>query len=592
MDDLERRRELRKQKREELWRQAERLTAQRSMEDEEEIARERRRRARERRYDQEDDASYTSSTLSTPVSESLGPVENSQFDFGSKTGNSTLDEDEGFSDWTQRREERRQKRMEELGHVEEDRAEEMRPGPPYVLSDGNEREDPEEARGGKRKTWRAEEERRDLERKRREQEEQEEEECRRRERERKKKEEMERMQKEQEERERLQEKQQLDEEKEEREWRKMEGGKGPKGSEVKVSYTSRTWGDRRSYENNGDIAREKTTSQHGYGIHKMTLSDSPEPEDDGELTHLEAEQKLEQIRRSHEEKENEEYERLRRRQSESEQELEELKKKQEERRKHREEEELCRQQQEEEQHARDEEEKRRVKEDIEIRRMEAAERRQKVLSISASSTEEVFVPLSLRSPTLKVRLPHGCPSVTTILERTESLNRSLKKSNSLKKSQPIASVHKIGDRLEQYNTAVESTTKSLRHTSLDMPNPLEDVATKKSMWETGDACNHSSSKGALSKETDGLKVGVSNLINQWISKPSEPGTKASPSKPGQEIKPGEVLSKKSIWENKADFQTSSSSPGGGNNQPAGVRYKFVVTGHGKYEKVLIGDEEQ
>lgn len=570
-----------------------RLTAQRSMEDEEEIAREqRRRRARERRYDQEDDASYTSSTLSTPVSESLGPAENSQFDFSSKTGNSTLDEDEGFSDWTQRREERRQKRMEELGHAEEDRVEEMQPRPPYVLSDGNEREDPEEARGGKRKTWRAEEERREMERKRREQEEQEEEECRRRERERKEKEEMERVQKEQEERERLQrgreEKQHLEEGKEERERRKTEGGKGTKGSELKLSYTSRTWGNCRSYENNGDIVREKTTSQHGYGTNKMTLSGSPEPADDGELARLEAEQKLEQIRRSHEEKETEEYERLRQRQEEAEQELEELKKKREERRKQREKEELSRQQQEEEQQACAEEEKRRVKEEIERQRMEATERRQKILSISASDTEEVFVPLSPRSPTSKKEFGMEPESTSLILERTESLNRSLKKSSSLKKSQPITSVHKIGERLEQYNTAVESTTKSLRHSSLDMPNPLEDIATKKSMWEMGDAGSQTSSNSPGYKETDGLKVGVSNLINQWI-KPPEPSAKASPSKPG-EIKPGEVLSKKSIWEHKADSQTSSNSAGGGN--PAGVRYKFVVTGHGKYEKVLIGDEKQ
>ncbi|XP_048448589.1 non-muscle caldesmon-like, partial [Rhincodon typus] len=124
-----------------------------------------------------------------------------------------------------------------------------------------------------------------------------------------------------------------------------------------------------------------------------------------------------------------------------------------------------------------------------------------------------------------------CLSAFQISERTESLNRSLKKSNSIKKMQPITNISKIDERLEQYTSAIESTTKSLRHTSLDMPNLPEDVATKKSLWESGDVAGYSVAKGTPCKDTDGLKVGVCDLINQWVSKNPESNPRSSPSKP-------------------------------------------------------------
>ncbi|ELK35558.1 Caldesmon [Myotis davidii] len=52
MDDFERRRELRRQKREEIRLEAERIAYQRNDDDEEEAARERRRRARQERLRQ------------------------------------------------------------------------------------------------------------------------------------------------------------------------------------------------------------------------------------------------------------------------------------------------------------------------------------------------------------------------------------------------------------------------------------------------------------------------------------------------------------------------------------------------------------
>ncbi|XP_072322415.1 uncharacterized protein lsp1a isoform X1 [Scyliorhinus torazame] len=594
MDDLEYRRELRRQKREELWRQAERLTAQRSMEDEEEIARERRRRAREeKRDDQDDNGSFTSSTSSTPVFETLTATEENQYDFNCKSANSTLDEDEGFSDWTQRREERRQKRREELGQMEEDHVDESQTGCTYAQRDRKVQEDQEGISVGKLKMWQIEqEERRMLQR----EQEQEEEKRQHRARERKQREleEMEKTQKDLDERERLKhlrkESEHQDQEKTGNERRKLVVEKRPKENEIKLSHMTVAWTEHSTYEEeNNDSTQDKMAPYHACRTTKTILSEFPEADEEGEFTRLEAGQKLEQIRRSLDEKENQEYERLRQKGHDAELELEELKQRREERRRLREEEEARQQQQEQELQAREEEEKRRMREEREKRRMEAAEKRQKVLSISGSEMEDPFIPLSPKSPTFKKEYDEEMTPETTCLisERTESLNRSLKKSNSVKKSQPITNISKIDERLEQYTSAIENTTKSLRHASLDMPNLPEDVATKKSLWEAGDVAGNSVTKGSPFKETDGLKVGVFDLINQWVCKNPEPSPKTSPSKP-TEIMAGDVRSKKNIWENKTDSSTKSHVA---KNLPSGARYKFVVTGHGKYEKIAVTDDE-
>ncbi|XP_051885137.1 non-muscle caldesmon isoform X3 [Pristis pectinata] len=595
-----------------------RLTAQRSIEDEEEIARERRRRAREaRRYDEDDNGSYASNT-SVPEFESHRTAKENQYDFSSKSTNSALDEDEGFSDWTQRREERRQKRREELGMTEEDHVNESPMGCSFAVRERREQEDQEELGISKLKMWQMEEEeRRMLQR----EQEQEEESCRQREYERKRreKEETERAQKEDRQRSKYlrEERERLDQEKTEKERWKTEMEKRPKENEIKLSNTARSWTEHHRYEEESNGLQNKTTPYHGYRTTKTILSrddvefeedgaaysapiaclgdfprEFPETDEDGELARLEAEQKLEQIRRSLDEKEMQEYERLRQRGHDMELELEELKKKREDRRKVREEEELRRQQQEQELQVREEEEKRRMREEREKRRMEAAEKRQKVLSISGSEMEDPFLPLSPRSPTFKKEFDEGMTSETTCLisERTESLNRSLKKSNSVKKTQPITNISKIDERLEQYTNAIESTTKSLRHTSLDIPNLSEDVATMKNLWETGDAASSTATRGTPCKDTDGLKIGVCDLINQWVSKNPESSVKSSPSKPA-EIKSGDVRSKKNIWENKSDSHSFTKLPNAGKNHPSGARYKFVTTGHGKYEKVPITDDE-
>ena len=78
-----------------------------------------------------------------------------------------------------------------------------------------------------------------------------------------------------------------------------------------------------------------------------SVGQATEPREQPEAN-LETEQKLEKIRRSHQEKESQELEQLRQRQAEAEVELEELKRRREERRRFREEEE--RRREEEEQH--------------------------------------------------------------------------------------------------------------------------------------------------------------------------------------------------------------------------------------------------
>uniref|UniRef100_A0A7N9AVJ0 Lymphocyte specific protein 1 a n=1 Tax=Mastacembelus armatus TaxID=205130 RepID=A0A7N9AVJ0_9TELE len=281
---------------------------------------------------------------------------------------------------------------------------------------------------------------------------------------------------------------------------------------------------------------------------------------------LETEQRLEKIRRSLQVKESQELEQLRHRQAEAEQELEELKRRREERRRLREDEERRRVEEEQQRLAKEEvtkknvqqyhtvkilhykkrctdtfphitswcqrllklmqpmwtcgaerclclqEERRRMKEDIERRRMEAAER-MKSLSTSSVDGDEMFSPFSPKAPTHK------------ITERTESLNRSLKKSNSFKKTQPLVLLSKIDDKMEQYAHAVENSqeARAVKASLTDLPSSPEAVTSKKNLFEAREAWNLSPTKTPTCKDTEGLKVGVANLITQWVKAPSDGG---------------------------------------------------------------------
>ncbi|XP_047733490.1 lymphocyte-specific protein 1 isoform X3 [Prionailurus viverrinus] len=139
---------------------------------------------------------------------------------------------------------------------------------------------------------------------------------------------------------------------------------------------------------------------------------------------------------------------------------------------------------------------------------------------------------------------------TKLIDRTESLNRSIRKS--VKKSQPPLPISKIDERLEQYTQAIETagrTPKLTRQPSIELPSMA--VASTKSRWETGEVQAQSTAKTPSCKD----------------------------------IVAGD-MSKKSLWEQKGGSKTSSTIK---QSTPSGKRYKFVATGHGKYEKVLVDE---
>ncbi|XP_047189156.1 non-muscle caldesmon isoform X5 [Scophthalmus maximus] len=97
-----------------------RLTAQRSIEDAEEVEREHRRRAREAL-----EHTNSGSTLVESSPENGMPTEENMYNRDFKPSSSpSLEEDEGFSDWTQRRERQRQQHLQELSQGGEEDEEE------------------------------------------------------------------------------------------------------------------------------------------------------------------------------------------------------------------------------------------------------------------------------------------------------------------------------------------------------------------------------------------------------------------------------------------------------------------------------------
>ncbi|EHB15719.1 Lymphocyte-specific protein 1 [Heterocephalus glaber] len=168
---------------------------------------------------------------------------------------------------------------------------------------------------------------------------------------------------------------------------------------------------------------------------------------------------------------------------------------------------------------------------------EAEEEHQKCLPPRTPSPLALEGTTELRSPPLS---PTAKVGPTLLLS-----------SNSVKKSQPALPISKIDERLEQYTQAIESagwTPKLSRQASIELPSMA--VANTKSRWETGEVQTQSASKTPSCKD----------------------------------IVAGD-LSKKSLWEKKGDSKTSSTVK----STPSGKRYKFVATGHGKYEKVFLDE---
>ncbi|XP_038855193.1 non-muscle caldesmon-like isoform X1 [Salvelinus namaycush] len=554
------------------------ITAQRSVEDAEEVERERRRRARE-------------SFRSMGSSSTLGPggpsldngalAEDGLYERDLKPSSSSpsMEEDEGFSDWTQRLERRRQQaqRMEELSQatVEQDQRPlngAAKPPTPHTLS-GSATPTTSTSRQQRHKA---------------EVEDEEEKKWGRKESERKGREREEEVVREEREREEEAEKQRQEQirvlKKREENQRPDAGEKvKEKSKEVKVLYTSKVvlHTEAKHGNVNGDTAGEKVTSymvktklSAPRAVVQMAAAEAEEE------AILETEAKLEKIRRSHAEKENQELEQLKHKQVEAEQELEELKRRREERRQVRKEEERRSREEEQQRLAKEEEEKRRMKEDIERRRMEAAER-MKSLSTSSVDGDEMFSPLS----------PKG--SIYKITERTESLNRSLKKSNSFKKTQPPVLLAKIDDRLEQYTTAIEYSqeVKATKQGLTDIPMSPEPVSSKKNLFEAGEAWNQSLAKGTPPKQdAESLKVGVADMITQWVKGNPDGTNRSSPSRPA-DVKAGDVMQKKNMWEIIGETSPGISGAVAKGNA-SGKKYKFVMTAHGKYEKIPVDDDDE
>ncbi|KFW08320.1 Lymphocyte-specific protein 1, partial [Eurypyga helias] len=195
------------------------------------------------------------------------------------------------------------------------------------------------------------------------------------------------------------------------------------------------------------------------------------------------------------------------------------------------------QEQEEEENAGQEEKKRRRNEDEE----ETPEKRQKAPSPASLEEEELC---SDNSAVCSMK----------VCEIPSMLFSPLLSSNSIKKTQPPLPVSKIDDRLEQYTQAIETSTKTpkpVRQPSLDLPTTSMVVASTKSLWETGEVAAQSAVK----------------------------------SSPCKDIVAGDIVSKRSLWEQKGSPKPETNVK----SNPSGKKYKFVATGHGQYKKVLIDD---
>ncbi|XP_051983408.1 lymphocyte-specific protein 1-like isoform X2 [Xyrauchen texanus] len=225
-----------------------------------------------------------------------------------------------------------------------------------------------------------------------------------------------------------------------------------------------------------------------------------------------------------------------------------------------------------------EEVRRRIREEEREKKRRGVMEKLKRLSISSADTDEPFSPLSPRSPSYM------------ITERTESLNRSIKKRNSIKTTQPPTIISKLDGRLEQYNHAVEECCKEgnvFKQTLMDVTTPQEPVSARKTLFEAGETWNQNSAKAMPSKDVEGLNVGVADLINQWVKGNSDGSFKSPTTKAASpEVKAGEVRNIKSMWENLGDTSSQNKPCAKGSD---GKRYKFVESGHGKYEKVSVND---
>uniref|UniRef100_H3BWH2 Caldesmon 1b n=1 Tax=Tetraodon nigroviridis TaxID=99883 RepID=H3BWH2_TETNG len=142
--------------------------------------------------------------------------------------------------------------------------------------------------------------------------------------------------------------------------------------------------------------------------------------------------------------------------------------------------------------------------------------------------------------------PRG--SSLKIGERAEFLNRSAQKSTVKSSHSPM--VAKIDNRLEQYTSAAQRTRSPdplapERWTCPWSPTAYDNI---KSMWEKGGAFSSAGSGGAQFKEAAVMKTGVAGRINDWLNK--TPESSKPPGGRPSDLKPVDVTNKRSLWENK------------------------------------------
>ncbi|KAM9845997.1 caldesmon 1a isoform 4-T5 [Aulostomus maculatus] len=534
--DFERRRELRRQKREEMRLEAERLS--KNDDDEEEAARERRRRARQERLrsrDSEDPSgqldsltnSSHSATETVSVSSSYG-------------GGGAEEDDQALLDRMAKREERRQRRMKEALERQRQLDAADIEGNNNAATEKNNVEEEERPSSWRRGRYRDNEEEEEktatytLRREEREQEEtREEEEAA--------------PQIGKEAREGVDEEEEKVEEKPRRSYYREQESAEELNIQIKLSERG---GAREEWEEqmkqNGGLHEEGTPKQHRKPERTISRGSMRSPEvsvgdDQDDAARLEAERKLEELKRRRDDAESEEFERMRQKQQEAEAELEELKRKREERRKVLEEEDRQKKMEEAERKAREEEEKRKMKEEIERRRAEAAEKRHKVDDV-VDGEDKPFKCVSPRGSSLKIG------------ERAEFLNKSAQKSTVKMSHSPVVS--KIDNRLEQYTSAAQREnreSRSPRSGAVDLPMVTDSIRNIKSMWEKGSVFSSPGGGGSTFKEAAVMKTGVAGRINDWLNKTPESG-KVPGAKP-TDLKPVDVTNKRSLWENKGTSPT-------------------------------------
>ncbi|XP_077639444.1 caldesmon isoform X5 [Lonchura striata] len=523
MDDFERRRELRRQKREEMRLEAERLSYQRNDDDDEEAARERRRRARQERLRQKEEGD-----LSGEVTEKSEV--NAQNSVAGEESKRSTDDEAALLERLARREERRQKRLQEALERQKEFDPTITDGSLSVPSrrevnnvEENEstgKEEKAETRRGRYEIEETETVTKSYQRNNWRQDGEEE----------GKKEEK--------------DKEEVQEEKPKElpiEENQVKDDKGKEPKEEMKSVWDRKKGVPEQKAQNGERelpASKLKPTENAFG--RSGAKGTTEEVKPG----AEALKRLEDQRRRRGESESEELEKLKEKQQEAAAELDELKKRREERRKILEEEEQKKKQEEAERKIREEEEKRRMKEEIERRRAEAAEKRQKMPEDGVAEDKKPFKCFSPKGSSLKIE------------ERTEFLNKSAQKSG-MKPTQTTAVVSKIDSRLEQYTSAIEGTKASRPAKASDLHVPAEGVRNIKSMWEKGNVFSSASAAGTPNKETAGLKVGVSSRINEWLTK--TPESNKSPAPKPSDLRPGDVSGKRNLWEKQSVEKPAASS---------------------------------